>query len=58
MAAFTTNTTVPASSLTTVAKAVLSHLAALRPTPKSPEDHLAAQQRRDAARARVDTLLR
>ncbi|WP_224813612.1 hypothetical protein [Hasllibacter sp. MH4015] len=58
MAVFTTNTTVTVSTLTTLAKTLLSHLAALRPTPKSPEDHLAAQQRRTEARARVDTLLR
>lgn len=55
MATLSTNTIVDTRPINT---ALARLIAALRPAPKTAEDHLAAQQRLEAARAQVDQLLR
>lgn len=59
MTTFSTNTaiTTPAAKID-VAKTFARLITALRPAPKTAEDLLAAAQRREDARARVDHLLR
>lgn len=57
MATFSTNTA--ALDLGKTVTTILTRLThALRSTPETPEQLLAAQQRQEAARARVDHLLR
>lgn len=58
MTTITTNTAATASSKTTSFAALITRIAAIMPAPKSPEAVLAAQSRREAARAAANTLLR
>ncbi len=59
MATLSTNTAPATHDLVKTVRTMLARLIqSLRPTLKTPEDHLAAAQRREAARARVDHLLR
>ncbi len=57
MAILTTNTA-PLTTLKAATAGLSRLIASLRSAPKTPADHRAAEQRRAAARTRIDNLLR
>lgn len=58
MTTITTNTAAATTKTAPILASLVARLVALKPAPKSPEALLAAQSRREAARAAADRLLR